>query len=108
MSDSSVTTTPDTANPTTPNQFESQLIEMITSTPIIKLYQNISYRYEYHLNVDVFGRDNNDQLIAADESPVLRDLATIDNYEFMPAANVTLKAPRRFFRLGVAEVRVFH
>lgn len=89
---------------TSPNQFEGQLLEMLTSTPIVKQYKNISYRYEYYVNVDVFGRDGNNQRLEKNESPALMDLATIDNVEFIPTANITLKAPRRFFRLGVTEV----
>lgn len=108
ISDNSLATSPDTAKPSILNQFESQLIEMIATAPIIKQYQNISYRYEYYLNVGVFGRDGNDQRLVADESPVLIDLANIDNFEFSLFGNVTLNAPRRFFRLGVTEVSASH
>lgn len=102
--DSSISTASGAATPPTPNQFEGQLLEMLTSTPIVKQYQNISYRYEYYVHVDVFGRDGNDQRLESNESPALMDLATIDNVEFVAAPNVTLKAPRRFFRLGVTQV----
>lgn len=105
IGDTSPATPPDTAKPSAPNQFESQLLEALASTPIVRQYQNISYRYEYYLNVDVYGRDGNNQRLLPDESPVLMNLASIDNVEFVPTVNITLVAPRRFFRLGVTEVR---
>lgn len=104
IGDSSPAAPPDTAKPAAPNQFEGQLLEALASTTVVRQYQNISYRYEYYLNVDVYGRDGNNQRLEADESPVLMDLASIDNVEFIPTTNITLKAPRRFFRLGVTKV----
>lgn len=104
IGDSSPVAPPDTAKPSAPNQFEGQLLEALASTTVIRQYQNVSYRYEYYLNVDVYGRDGNNQRLEADESPVLMDLASIDNVEFIPTSNITLKAPRRFFRLGVTKV----
>lgn len=87
-----------------PNQFESQLLEAISKMPIIKQYQNSSYSFEYYLKMNVFGREGNSLRVLSDESPVLTDLATIDNKEFLLTPNVSIKAPRRFFRIGITEV----
>lgn len=87
-----------------PNQFESQLIKAISQIPMIKQYENSSYTFEYYLKMNVFGREANDLRIPSDESHVLTDLATIDNKEFLLTPNVSMKAPRRFFRIGITEV----
>lgn len=60
---------------------------------------------EYYLKIMVFGRDGNNLPLPVDESPVLTELAMIDNSAFSITPNVTLKAPRRFFRIGVAQVK---
>lgn len=86
------------------NQFERQLIEAISQVPMIKQYQNSSYSFEYYLKMNVFGREGNDIRIPSDESPVLTDLATIDNKELLLTPNISMKAPRRFFRIGITEV----
>lgn len=89
-----------------PNQFESQLFDAISTVQMIKQRLNSSYSFEYYLKVNVFGRDGNEFRLLPDESPVLTELATIDNAGFSLTSNVSLKSPRRFFRIGVAEVGI--
>lgn len=89
-----------------PNTFESRLAESIVETPLIQFYPNSTFHLEYYLKVMVFGRDGNDLPLTSDESPVLTELAMIDNSAFNIIPNISLKAPRRFFRIGVAHVRL--
>lgn len=93
-----------TSNPTTITPFETQLIEMVAASPLLKLYPNSTYQIEYFLKISVFGRDGSTFPLPIDESPVLTELAMIDNAEFNLTPNVSLQAPRRFFRIGVAPV----
>lgn len=90
-----------------PNQFESRLIESVSTSAIVQFYQNSTYNLEYFLKVMVFGRDGNELRMPIDESVVLTELAMIDNSAFKITPNVSLKSPRRFFRIGIAQVYSF-
>lgn len=90
---------------TEPTKFETKLIEAVTESTILQFYQNSTYNLEYFLKIMVYGRDGSDLKLPTDESPVLTELAIIDNSAFTLTPNTTLKAPRRFFRIGVAQVR---
>lgn len=86
------------------NAFETRLAESVVETPLIQFYPNSTFHLEYYLKVMVFGRDGNDLRLTPDESPVLTELAMIDNSAFNIVPNISLKAPRRFFRIGIADV----
>lgn len=90
-----------------PTPFETRLFESAASSPLLQIYKNTTYMLEYYLKIMVFGRDGNNLPLPIDESPVLTELAMIDNSAFSVASNITLKAPRRFFRIGVAQVILF-
>lgn len=87
-----------------PTPFETRLAETVVSSPILQFYQNSTFNVEYYLKMMVFGRDGNELRLSADESPVLMELAMIDNSAFTVTPNVSVKAPRRFFRIGVSQV----
>lgn len=87
-----------------PTAFETRLSESVAETPLVQFSTNSTFKLEYYLKVMVFGRDGNNIRLLADESPVLTELAMIDNSAFNIISNVSLKAPRRFFRIGVAQV----
>lgn len=89
-----------------PTAFETRMTEAFSSAPLIQMYSNSTFRFEYYLKMMVFGRDGNNLLLSADESPILTELAVIDNTAFNIKPNVTLKAPRRFFRVGVTQVKI--
>lgn len=89
-----------------PTTFEKRLSEIVREVPLLQFYQNSTYNIEYFLKVMVFGRDGNELPLLGDESPVLTELATIDNLAFNIKPNISLKAPRRYFRIGVAQVMV--
>lgn len=97
---SDITTTSSSLEPTA---FETRLSESIAETPLLQFLPNSTFKLEYYLKVMVFGRDGNNLRLLADESPVLTELAMIDNSAFNIVSNVSLKAPRRFFRIGVAQ-----
>lgn len=84
--------------------FETRLTEIVAASPILQFYQNSTFNIEYYLKMMVFGRDGNELRLMADESPVLTELAMIDNSVLTITPNVSLKAPRRFFRIGVSQV----
>lgn len=86
-----------------PTTFEKKLSEIVQEVPILQFHQNSTYNIEYFLKVMVFGRDGNELPLLVDESPVLTELGTIDNFAFSITPNISLKAPRRFFRIGVAQ-----
>lgn len=88
-----------------PNAFETRMTEAFSSAPLIQMYPNSTFKVEYYLKLMVFGRDGNNLLMPPDESPILTELAMIDNTAFNIKPNVSLNAPRRFFRIGVAEVK---
>lgn len=92
------------SKPATITQFESQLNEMVSSNAILQMYKNSTNSIEFYLKVSIFGRDGNELPIPSDESPILTELAMIDNNEFSLTTNVSLKGPRRFFRVGIAWV----
>lgn len=83
--------------------FEKRLSEIVQEVPLFHFYQNSTNNIEFFLKVSVHGRDGNELPLLADESPVLTELATIDNYVFSVTPNISIKAPRRFFRIGVAQ-----
>lgn len=87
------------------NDFESRLVEKVSKSPLLKLHRNSSFNIEFFLNIMVFGRDGNELPLPIDESIILTNLAVIDNNAISATANVSVKAPRRFFRIGVAEVK---
>lgn len=87
-----------------PNKFETRLVEAVAVSPLLQLYRNSTFNLEYYLKVIVFGRDGNEQRMPIDESVVLTELAEIDNTAFSITPNVSLKSPRRFFRIGIAQV----
>lgn len=87
-----------------PTPFEIRMAEAFSSVPLIQMYPNSTYKVEYFMKMMVFGRDGNDLLLPADESPILTELAMIDNTAFDVKPNVSIKAPRRFFRIGVSQV----
>lgn len=95
---------PTSSNPDS-TQFEMRLFETAASSPMLQFYKNTTFMLEYYLKIMVFGRDGNNLPLPVDESPVLTELAMIDNSAFSITPNVTLKAPRRFFRIGVAQVK---
>lgn len=88
-----------------PNAFETRMSEAFSSAPLIQMYPNSTFKVEYFLKMMVFGRDGNNLLLPPDESPILTELAMVDNTAFNIKPNVTLSAPRRFFRIGVAQVK---
>lgn len=90
-----------------PNAFETRMTEAFGSTPLIQMRPNSTFKMEYYLKLMVFGRDGNNLLLPSDESPILTELAMIDNMAFNIKPNVSLNAPRRFFRIGVAQVKLF-
>lgn len=90
-----------------PNAFETRLVESFGTTPLIQFYQNSTFNVDYYLKMMVFGRDGNNLKLMHDESPVLTELGMIDNAGFSVASNISLKAPRRFFRIGVSQVTKF-
>lgn len=96
---------PTSQNPD-PTPFETRLFETAASSPLLQFYKNTTYMLEYYLKIMVFGRDGNNLPLPMDESPALTELAMIDNSAFSITPNVTLKAPRRFFRIGVAQVKM--
>lgn len=87
-----------------PTAFETRMTETFRSVPLIQMHLNSTFKVEYYLKMVVFGRDNNNLRLPADESPILTELAMIDNSAFNIRPNVSLKAPRRFFRVGVTQV----
>lgn len=87
-----------------PNEFETRLIESVALSPLLQLYRNSTFNLEYYLKVTVFGRDGNELRMPIDESVVLTELAEIDNSAFRITPNISLKSPRRFFRIGIAQV----
>lgn len=87
-----------------PTEFESRLVEAVATSPLLQFYQNSTFRLEYFLKIMVFGRDGNELPVPTDESVVFTELAMIDNSAFSITPNVSLKSPRRFFRIGVAQV----
>lgn len=87
------------------NEFETRLSEAITESQLLKYCQNTTFNIEYFLKVTVYGRDGNELRMPADESVVLTELAMIDNTDFTITRNNSLKAPRRFFRIGIGQVK---
>lgn len=85
------------------NEFETRLSEAITESQLLEYYQNTTYNIEFFLKVTVYGR--NELRMPADESVVLTELAMIDNSDFTITQNLSLKAPRRFFRIGIGQVK---
>lgn len=85
-------------------KFEETLNEYVATTSMLQMYKNSTNSIEYYLKVSVFGRDGNEMPIVSDESPVLTELAMIDNSQFSLTPNVSLTAPRRFFRIGIGQV----
>lgn len=88
-----------------PNEFETRLAEAVATSPLLQLYRNSTFNLEYFLKVMVFGRDGNELRMPIDESVALTELATIDNSAFSITPNVSIKSPRRFFRIGIAQVQ---
>lgn len=87
------------------NEFGSRLVEEVAESPLLTFYRNSTHKIEYFLKVVVFGQDENDLRLPTDETTVaLTELAMIDNSVFSVTPNVSFKAPRRFFRIGVAQV----
>lgn len=84
--------------------FETKLLEIVSSSSVLQMYPNSTYNVEYFVNVMIFGRDGNNLPLLADESPVLTELATVNNDDVRVTPNVSMMAPRRFYRIGVAEV----
>lgn len=87
-----------------PTAFENRMAEAFNGVPLIQMYSNSTFKVEYYLKMMVFGREDNTLQLPADISPVLTELAMIDNTEFNIKPNISIKAPRRFFRVGVAHV----
>lgn len=88
-----------------PTAFEARMREAFSNLPMIQMYPNSTFKVEYYLKMMVFGRDGNNLELPTNESPILTELAVIDNTAFNIKPNVSLKAPRRFFRVGVAQVK---
>lgn len=87
-----------------PTAFENRMAEAFSGVPLIQMYSNSTFKVEYYLKMMVFGRDDNTLQLPADQSPVLTELAMIDNTAFNIKPNISLKAPRRFFRVGISHV----
>lgn len=104
MNGTDLTTVP---KPVSIIKFEETLNEYVATTPMLQMYKNSTNSIEYYLQVSVFGRDGNELPIVLDESPILTELAIIDNTQFSLTPNVSLTAPRRFFRIGIGEVIYF-
>lgn len=89
--------------PITLNAFESQLrTEFDVRSNVVQLMSNTTNHLEYFLNLEVVGVDESDEALMVDESPIVMELAVVNNDAVTVAPNVTLKAPRRFFRIGIA------
>lgn len=88
-------------------RFEEALNEHVATTPMLRMYENSTTSIEYYVKVSVFGRDGNEMPIVSDESPILTELALIDHSQFSLTPNVSLTAPRRFFRIGIGQVIFF-
>lgn len=85
-------------------EFEEALNEHVATTRMLQMYKNSTTTIEYYAKVSVFGRDGNEMPIVSDESPILTELALIDHSQFSLTPNVSLTAPRRFFRIGIGQV----
>lgn len=83
------------------NSFENQLhAEFAGASNIVQFVTNTTNQLEYFLNLGIVGRDGSDVL--ANESPIITELAVVDNEAITVTSNVTIKGPRRFFRIGIA------
>lgn len=65
------------------------------------------FSVEFLLNMLMMGHDaNGDEQLSANETPVLKELAVIDNTALSVINNSTVSSPRRFFRIGIAPVSI--
>lgn len=86
--------------------FEQQFRDNIISAANVVQYQpdKAPYSIEYYLNLMMIGRDGP---IVLNETPIPKELASIDNAGLSLINNATLAPPRRFLRLGIAPVIFF-
>lgn len=85
------------------NAFENQVRNALSATTsVVQLVTNTTNQLEYYLNLGIVGRDGSDMPLMENESPIIMELAVVDNEAVTVAANVTIKGPRRFFRIGIA------
>lgn len=90
-------------------EFEKKFRENIMTFSNLVLYQpdKSPYSVEFSLSILMKGRDSSsDDKVPppSDESPVLKELAVIDNVALALINNATVTVPRRFFRIGIAPV----
>lgn len=91
----------DEAEPTDSNFEKLVRNEIAMRSEVIQHTANASNSLEYFLNLNSIGRFENVPLLE-NESPAITDMAVIDNDGIFPSRNLTIKGPRRFFRIGVA------
>lgn len=85
------------------NAFENQLrSEFTKASNIVQFVANTTNQLEYYLHLEIVGRDGDGMPLMANESPIKIELAVVDNAAITVTSNVTIKGPRRFFRIGIA------
>lgn len=85
------------------NAFESKLrTEFAKAANIVQFVANQTNRLEYYLHLGIVGRDGSDVPLMPNESPIIMELAVVNNEAITVATNVTIKGPRRYFRIGIA------
>lgn len=83
--------------------FEYQVRTEFSAAPsVVQLVTNTTNRLVYYLNLGIVGREGGDLPLMENESPIIMELAVVDNEAVTVVANVTIKGPRRFFRIGIA------
>lgn len=83
--------------------FENQLRTEFPATPnLVQFVANTTNQLEYYLSLGIIGRDGSDVPLLVNESPIIIELAVVDNGAIIVTSNVTIKGPRRFFRIGIA------
>lgn len=81
--------------------FENKFYNQIVSTStLIKLVANSSYNMEYYFSIMAVVGD----IKEADKSVVTMNTAVINNEGLTMTLNITIKPPKRFFRIGIAPV----
>lgn len=88
--------------------FEAKFRENVVALSNLVLFQpdKSPYSVEFLLNILMLGHDASAER-TPDETPVLKELALIDNSAFSLLKNSTIATPRRFFRIGIAPVSFY-
>lgn len=84
-------------------KFEEQIQnEILSNTKLIQSIKNASHELEYYIHLTLLGRFGGESKLANNESPAITELAIIDNNGISVPKNISIDAPRRFFRIGIA------